>query len=81
MVIGEKMDVKLPIPDKLKEINNSFDECLTTDGYYNIMLVNWINLTNDNVIIPKHIVKECDLQKNLMIVDDGDLHLIEVLGA
>jgi hypothetical protein len=71
------MIINLLIPDKLKIMYNSFDDCLV-DGYYNLKLINFQTLQEDNVRIPKNIVIKCDLSKNLMQIDDENLKFLEV---
>jgi len=73
------MLINLLIPDELKRSYNSFDACLANDGYYVVTLVNYQTLQVEDVRIPKHIVKSCDLSINLMQIDDSDYHLIEVI--
>lgn len=74
------MIINLLIPDELKKDHNSFNECIVNDNYI-IKLVNWKTLGHDTVSIPKHIVIEHDLSRNLMQIDDSNLELIKVIES
>jgi hypothetical protein len=72
------MIINLLIPDELKKKYKSFDDCLDSDGFYNIQIINYTTLQRDDVKIPKQIVKRCDLSTNLFEIDESDLDLIQV---